>query len=84
MLGFGDLMEDVDDEAMLGIGFSNLHEQHLQSEIRIGQNVDVDVLPDSEMENGVVNVSWPGWSLSRTRGSNGWLSASDDDDVEMI
>ncbi|XP_071699704.1 uncharacterized protein [Rutidosis leptorrhynchoides] len=75
VLRFGDLMEEVDDEVMLGLGFSNLH-NHLYLEsvdtpnvafpyTHIGQTVDVDVLPDSELDNGVDRVSgWANWGMN--------------------
>ncbi|KAI3681253.1 hypothetical protein L6452_36042 [Arctium lappa] len=67
----GDLMEDVDDEAMLGIGFSHLHHQYLESEVdpnvmfpltHIGETIEVDVLPDSGQGNGLETASsWSNW-----------------------
>ncbi|KAL7592324.1 hypothetical protein Lser_V15G32720 [Lactuca serriola] len=75
VLRLGDLMEDVDDEAMLGIGFSNLQHQYMHSEFdpdvmfpltHIGQTVEVDVLPDSGQENGLETQtpSWPNWRVN--------------------
>lgn len=94
VLRLGDLTEDVDDEAMLGIGFSNLHHQYLLPEINpdpevmlpfthIGQTVEVDVLPDSEQSNGLENgPGWPSWHVyGGENGVNaGWV---DDADVAM-
>ncbi|CAI9293058.1 unnamed protein product [Lactuca saligna] len=66
---------DVDDEAMLGIGFSNLQHQYMHSEFdpdvmfpltHIGQTVEVDVLPDSGQDNGLETQtpSWPNWRVN--------------------
>ncbi|KAK9056065.1 hypothetical protein SSX86_027152 [Deinandra increscens subsp. villosa] len=65
---FQDLMEDVDDEAMLGIGFRNFHHQFLQSEVNpetmlpfthIGQTVD------SDQTDHLGHVSgWPDWPVN--------------------
>lgn len=86
-------MEDVDDEAMLGIGFSNLHHQYLHSEIdpevmypltHIGQTVEVDVLPDSGQATGFDTATWPNWRVNGVAvdgGDNGvnagWIEDSD-------
>ncbi|XP_076955760.1 uncharacterized protein LOC143630713 [Bidens hawaiensis] len=65
---FRDLVEDVDDEVMLGIGFNNLENRYLESETMsfdIGQTVEVDVLPDSDRMDGVENASgWRNWPVN--------------------
>ncbi|XP_076901543.1 uncharacterized protein LOC143555980 [Bidens hawaiensis] len=65
---FRDLVEDVDDEVMLGIGFNNLENRYLESDTMsfdIGQTVEVDVLPDSDRTDGVESASgWRDWPVN--------------------
>lgn len=89
-------MEDVDDDAMLGIGFSHLHHQYLESEVdhnvmfpltHIGETVEVDVLPDSGQGNGLETASsWPNWRVNGGADDGGEIGVNAGwvDDTEAV
>ncbi|KAD3069002.1 hypothetical protein R6Q59_017007 [Mikania micrantha] len=95
VLGFGDFLDD-NDEAMLGIGFSNLHQQYLQSETNsesmlpftsLREAVEIDELPDSNQADRIGNASsWPNWPVNGDpvdSGENG-LNSGWVDDVDVV
>ncbi|KAJ0810098.1 putative transcription factor C2H2 family [Helianthus annuus] len=102
VLRLGDLVDDEDDEELLGFGLRHLARRHrlvfpirhqrerrevegeveaLFSPTQIGEEVQVDVMPDSGRTNSVETVSsWPSWPVD---GGEIAARVNDDDDVVM-
>ncbi|KAJ0948468.1 putative E3 ubiquitin-protein ligase RNF126-like, zinc-ribbon [Helianthus annuus] len=104
VLRLGDLVDDEDDEELLGFGLRHLARRHrlvfpirhqrerrvgevegeveaLFSSTQIGEEVQVDVMPDSGRTNSVETVSsWPSWPVD---GGEIAARVNDDDDVVM-
>ncbi|XP_024984603.1 E3 ubiquitin-protein ligase RING1-like isoform X2 [Cynara cardunculus var. scolymus] len=112
VLRLGDLIDDEDDEELLGFGLRHLARRHrlvfpmrhhhyrhpqveeeepevLFSSTQIGEEVAVDVLPDSGRTNSVETVSsWPSWPVDVGAVDGGEIAVSpagvnDDADVVM-